>query len=168
VPEEIPTDVEITFAGTDALRLSCDAGRIELRLSIAELKLNRRRHRDLTVRVSYRPQRAGRGVELFRDGPIRMASGPKLTTRSQIVLRGLFASVFTKDGRWAPLASLLVEKPGLADVAITQFDIEDGWIAAALGPAHTIRVPAPVAPPADESIDEAERNSPLGRPTELR
>ena len=50
------------------------------------------------VRAFYRPRVNGRSAELVREGVIQFPSGG-----SQIVLRGVFSRIFSKDTPW-PLA----------------------------------------------------------------
>ena len=60
---------------------------------------------------------------------------------SQIVLRGVFSRAFSKKTPWSMTPERLATDPKLADLGITQFVIDDGWIGVALGP-RRVRWPA--------------------------
>ena len=85
--------------------------------------------------MSYRPQVEGRTAELVRDGGIQL-SGTRLNTGAQIALRGVFAKAFPKNTPLKLTPREFAEDPQLADLAVTQFTIDDGWIGLALGPAR--------------------------------
>jgi hypothetical protein len=131
--EQLEEDLELTFAEQDAVRVVLSEGRALIELSISELYVDSKEWFDLTARAYYKPVQAGSAVELVRDGPIQL-TGDRLSTRSQIMLRGLFSRVFSRDGRWAVLKEPLETKAGLKGLAITQFLIEDGWASMAIGP----------------------------------
>lgn len=134
-------DVTITFAKQDAAAVRLRDGRVELRLSIDELRKRPRRWRDFQVRVFYRPEANGRSAILVRDGIIRLA-GRRMGTGSQITLRGIFARTFPNRRPWRLTPERLVDNPKLADLAVTQFVVEDGWVGLALGPQRTALRPA--------------------------
>lgn len=140
VPDTVPEDLALTFAPRDAMRISCTGGRIELRLMLTELHFENKRWSDLLVRAYYRPQPALQTVELVRDGVVHL-KGERLSHHSQIMLRGLFSRMFPRDGGLAILKDELAANRGLRGLAITQFDVVDGWIGIAVGPAKN-------APPA--------------------
>ena len=64
-------------------------------------------------------------------------SGSRLTTGSQIALRTVFSRAFSKKTPLVLTPERLATDPNLADVGITQFVIDDGWVAVALGARHT-------------------------------
>ena len=91
-------DVKITFAGQDAIHVRCVGGRLELTLSVAKLSKGARKWKDFQVRTYYRPEVKGRSIELARDGIVQLL-GPRLSTGSQIALRGVFSKVFSQKTR---------------------------------------------------------------------
>ncbi len=132
-------NVTITFAKQNAVTVRCRNGRVELTLSIARLRKRRRSWKDFQVRAVYRPEVDGRSAELVRDGIIHF-TGNRMSTTSQIALRGVFAKVFSKTRPIALTPERLVTDKKLAALAVTQFAIADGWIGVAYGPRRTDRI----------------------------
>lgn len=126
-------DVRITFAKKDAVRVDCRDGRIALTLSVTKLKSGTRRWKDFQVRVHYRPEVHGLSTELVRDGVIELI-GRRVRLGSQVALRGIFSKTFSKKRSRQLIPERIVNDPKMADLAITQAVIEDGWIGVALGP----------------------------------
>ena len=124
-------NVTITFADDSAVHVHCEDGRIELNLAVARLANDERTWKNFVVRVYYQPQVNGLQARLVRDGSVQL-SGSRLSTRSQIALRGIFSKAFAKD------RDLLLVDPKWStdqrtrDLAFSQFVIQDGWIAAAV------------------------------------
>ncbi|MGA2621534.1 MAG: hypothetical protein ABSF26_28355 [Thermoguttaceae bacterium] len=133
-------DVKITFADHDAIHLRCVGGRLEVTLAIAKLTKSPRKWSNFQVRAFYRPEVRGRSVDLVRDGVVQLI-GTRLTTGSQIALRGVFSKVFSQKRPWHVSPEHFVNNPKLQGLAVTQFAIDDGWIGAAIGPqpASTLR-----------------------------
>ncbi len=135
-------DVSITFAKKDPIVVHCRNGRVAIRLSVARLrKPPRPSWKNFQVRVFYRPQVAGLSVKLVRDVIIHLV-GKRLSTSSQIALRGVFAKTFSKHRPWVLTPIHFCEDPRLDGLAVTQFVVDDGWVGAALGPGRTEPVPA--------------------------
>jgi len=126
-------DVSVTFAPQNAIAVRCRDGQLLLTLSIARLAKGARSWKDFQVRVAYRPEVRGRSAELVRDGVVQLIS-TRLNNAGQIAVRGIFSRAFSKSHRWNLTPGTFVEAPQLADLAITQFDIDDGWMGIALGP----------------------------------
>ena len=133
-------DISITFAPKDAVQVRCADGRLEVSVSIAKLAKDTRSWKDFQVRASYRPEVDGRRAELIRDGIVQLA-GKHLNTGAQIALRGVFSRAFSKQKPWVLTPERLATDPRLADLGITQFVIDDGWIGVALGPRRTASRP---------------------------
>jgi hypothetical protein len=119
-------DLRISFPPHDALQVRCMDGRIELAISLAELESGSQRWRDFQVYVSYRPQTAGRGVQLVRDGVVGLTG--RLSMRSQMILRGTFSRIFSPQRSLAIPTESLASDPRLAGLRIEQFELTDGWI----------------------------------------
>jgi hypothetical protein len=115
-------------------------GRLEVTLAIAKLTKSPRKWSNFQVRAFYRPEVRGRSVDLVRDGVVQLI-GTRLTTGSQIALRGVFSKVFSQKRPWHVSPEHFVNNPKLQGLAVTQFAIDDGWIGAAIGPqpASTLR-----------------------------
>ncbi len=125
-------DVTITFAKQDALGVRLRDGRAVLSLSIAQLRRSPRQWNDFQVHVFYRPRTSGRSARLSRDGIIQF-SGRRISMGSQIALRGIFAKTFSRRRFWKLTPQRLSTDPKFADLSVTQFEIEDGWIGLAMG-----------------------------------
>lgn len=126
-------DVEITFASRDAIRIDCRDGRIAVTLSIARLEKSPRVWRHFQVRAYYRVELDGLSAKLVRDGTIRLV-GRRISTGSQLAIRSIFGRVFSRNASRQLLPEKLRNNPNMAGQVVTQFDIEDGWIAVAMGP----------------------------------
>jgi len=126
-------DATITFADQDAMAVSLRDGRVTLRLAIARLTKSPQRWRDFIVLVDYRPQVNGRSARLVRDGIVQLG-GRRIPTGQQIALRGIFAKTFSSRRAWNLTPERLATAEKFADLTVTQFVIDDGWLGVALGP----------------------------------
>lgn len=127
----LPEGVRVTFASADPVQLSFRDGVVELALRVSRLSSPEQSWRDFVVRARYAPDaETGR---LEREESIRLAStgASRLTTRSQIALRSIFTKVFSKNHR-IDLLKPLREREGTADLVLSQFTTEDGWLAVAV------------------------------------
>lgn len=140
-PEEAREDVEITFAPEDAVRVSCDDGQFEIRLTILRLKAGARSWHGFEVRARYVPRVDGLEVKLHREEIVRLR-GLRLSTASQIALRGIFTKTFSKDRPWSLMPERLLNNPNLSDLKVSQLVIDDGWIGVSLGHQNAPPMPA--------------------------
>ncbi len=132
---EIETEndgASITFAEADAARVRFEDGRLTLWLSVARMKQARRAWSNFEVIVHYRAQLDGRSAQLVRDGVVQLRG--RQNTRSQIALRGIFSSTFSKEVPWQVLPKSLAEAPSMEGLSVTQLDLINGWLGLALGP----------------------------------
>jgi hypothetical protein len=127
-------NVTIRFAAENAIAVRCQDGRVTLTLAIAELRSPPRVWRDFRVRVSYRPVINGRSAELARDGVVQLIG--RLSTGAQIAVRGIFSKTFSKDDRLPLAPEWMADDPRLAEMAVSQFVIDDGWVSLAYSPVH--------------------------------
>lgn len=135
VPETMPDNVYITFAERDPVRVHCDDGRVRLTLSLAEVKRKKERWTNLVINAEYEPDGEGLNAELVRHGSIEL-SGDRIGTVDQVALRGAFSKLLSRSHRVQLVPEELVKDKRLADLDVTQFVIDDGWIAVALGPSR--------------------------------
>ena len=126
-------DVKITFASRDSVRIDCSDGRIAVTLSIARLESEQQVWKHFQVRAYYRVEVDGLSATLVRDGSIRMV-GRRVSTGSQLAIRSIFARVFSKNAGRQLVPERILNNSNMADQVITQFEIEDGWVALAMGP----------------------------------
>lgn len=131
-------DLTVTIAPRDALRLRCADGQVVLTVAIARLVHNGKCYEDFQVRVVYRPQVQGLHAELVREDVIYL-SGPRLSTRAQFTLRGIFSKAFSRHKPWALLPERITRERRLQGLAVTQLVVEDGWLGVAIGPARPAR-----------------------------
>ncbi|MBN2296032.1 MAG: hypothetical protein JXM70_26610 [Pirellulales bacterium] len=126
-------DVLISFAVRDSASIDCRDGRVAVTLSIARLEKSPHIWKNFQVRAYYRVELDGLSATLDRDGSIRLV-GRRISTRSQIAIRSIFGRVFSKNASRQIIPDRIRENPKMSDQVVTQFDIEDGWIAFAMGP----------------------------------
>ncbi|MCR4414723.1 MAG: hypothetical protein NUV77_20090, partial [Thermoguttaceae bacterium] len=137
-PESNPQDADeedltLTFAPRNAARVRCVDGKVVLTVAIAKLVREGQVYEDFQVRAVYTPQARGLVAELVRDDVIHL-SGPRLNTRSQIALRGIFSKAFSKHKPWQLLPDRITQDSRMAGLAVTQLVVEDGWLGIAVGP----------------------------------
>lgn len=126
-------DVKITFAPRDAVRIECRDGRIAVTLAIATLEKEPRAWHDFQVRAYYSVRLDGLSAELVRNDSIRMV-GRRVSTSSQLAIRSIFVRVFSRGAALQLVPDRIRNNPEMSDQMVTQFEIEDGWVAMALGP----------------------------------
>jgi len=132
-PEDLPEDVEITFDKEDPLRVLFEEDQMVVRVRIALLQRGRRKWNNFEVRAIYAPTAKPREIIFTRDEPVELkASEGKLSFRDQIALRGIFNRVFSKSEPLRFTSEEAFKDPGMQDLAINQFVIDDGWIGVAL------------------------------------
>jgi len=129
-------DVAVTFADRNAIHMRCQDNQVVLTLAVARLSKPPRSWKNFQVRAFYRPEVNGRSAELSRDGVIHLIG--QRDPVSQIVLRGIFARTFPRKTPFSLTPERLATDPALADLAISQFTIDDGWIGVALSTKRTV------------------------------
>ena len=129
-------DLAITFAASDPVNVRLQDGQVVLTLSIARLSRPPQHWEDFQVRAFYRSEVRGRSAELVPDGVIHL-TGRRLGMGAQIALRGIFTRTFATHRAVYLTPVRLATDPQLADLAVTQFMIADGWIGVAFGPEAT-------------------------------
>lgn len=132
IPEDIPEGVEVEFADHDSVRIDCIDGRVRVTIRLAELSQGRRVWKDFAIRAYYKPDAVQMHANLVRDGAIEIPEG-KLSFGDQIALRGVFSKVLSKNRPFNLINNKLASAPSLKDLKVTQFVVDDGWIAIAIG-----------------------------------
>jgi hypothetical protein len=126
-------DVKITFAEKDAVVVRCQDKRVSLTLSIAQLyKPSRKPWKNFQILAFYRPEVQGRSAELVRDGVLQLKP-QRISLTTRMALDGIFSRALSSKNAWGLVPEQIVKEPKLDYTAITQFDIEDGWIGISLG-----------------------------------
>jgi hypothetical protein len=152
VPEDLPEGVEVTFARSEPVRVTCADGLVQVRVTLEALESSRRNWYDVIAQVSYRPVVAGPQVFLEREGPIRI-SGPGHQGRMEIALRTIFGKIFPKERPLPVVPERFVANPRLEGMRAVQAVSHDGWFALALA---TREPPATVAAP-QKNTEQASR-----------
>ncbi len=137
--EEIPEGVVLRLGNERPLMIEFDADRVLLTIRIAQLVTPKKRWRNFVVRARYRADVERMYVDLEREGGIELIS-ERLGFRDQIALRGIFTKVITRNHRLNIIRGRLVGDPRLANLAITQFAVRDGWVGISVGPRRRDRV----------------------------
>jgi hypothetical protein len=133
IDEDIPKDVELMFPARDVLRVTCDGGQVTITLVFRKLSRGRRSWTNFGVRTHYAPQIVGRQVKLVRQGSFEIVSR-KYGSKPQILLRSIVARMLNETKELDLVPTKIAGDDRIADLAVTQLDIVDGWIAMALGP----------------------------------
>lgn len=139
-PEEIPAEAKIEFAATRPITVEMQDGRLTLTLRVVSLSQDDRSSlKRFIVRADYRPEIDGLSAKLVRDGHLSI-SGPGMSMRQRFPIRALFNKVLSEN-RSIPLTMpRLVEHPATQDLAISQLEMRDGWMALAISPNTSRRV----------------------------
>jgi hypothetical protein len=150
IPEDLPEDVTVHFAEHDPVRISCEEGRVKLTIRLKELNhADRHTWKDFEVHGYYRPSDNQLEANLVRDGNLELVGELKLG--DQIALRGIFAKVLSRNRQLSIINKQLLARPQLADLQVTQFVIQDGWMGVALGPkSDNLRPPPTTVEESDE------------------
>jgi hypothetical protein len=131
--EDLPDDVQVTFARQDAIRIRCEQGRAEVTFALAKLTNRGRSWNNFSVKTYYLPQadelepRLVRGRELHFDGRSVKGKGVPL-------LRAIFSKVLSPNRDLSLLPKSVTADKRLAGLQISQLAIEDGWIGIAYSP----------------------------------
>jgi hypothetical protein len=131
--DELPDDVQVTFAKKDAVQINCQDGRVEVTFALAELSHGRDHWQDFQVHTTYMPQADGLVPRFVRDDTIHL-DGRSVRGRLEFKLRAIFSKVLSKKRDLRLLGESITGDARLEDLHITQFAVEDGWIALAYGP----------------------------------
>jgi hypothetical protein len=125
------------FAGQDAVRTRIAEDRLEVILSLAEVKHDRKAVRDFRVHAFYRPVIHGVEAEFVRDGSLGVEG--RLGSGERARMHGIFNKVLSEERRLPIVRLANPADPRLAGLMITQLVLEDGWMGLAVGPVHSGR-----------------------------
>ena len=127
--------IELTFPARDVLRVTCDDNRVTTTLVFRRLTKGRRSWTNFGVRTYFEPQVDGLNVKFVRQGSFEIVSR-KYGKKPQFLLRSIVARMLGNMKEFDAMPAKVSTNERLADLAITQLDFTDGWIALALGPAR--------------------------------
>ena len=131
LPEDLPSDVFVTFHADEPIRVFLQDGRVRLQMRIAELESRNNVWSDFIVSTSYAPAVDGRLPVLKRDTIIDLDGDFSMFER--IPLRAIFNAVLPKNKAVALVAAQVGEDPRLQDTFVSQFVVIDGWMGIAIG-----------------------------------
>jgi hypothetical protein len=132
LPEDLPDDVFVKFAGETPLRVDFQDGRVSLQLALEELSQGSSSWKNFTVKVHYRHDPDQPNADLVRDQYVELL-GKRLHLRDQIALRGIFSRVFNQSKPIQLISQGLRTDPRLAGLQIDQLAIGYGWLSLSLG-----------------------------------
>ena len=140
LPEDIPADAVIEFAGTRPITIEMDEGKLVLTLRVVKLEQpDSARLSRFIVRATYRPEIDGLKARLVRDGHLSV-TGPGMSMRKRFPIRALFNKVLS-ESRAIPLTlPKLTDHPATQGLAISQLELRDGWLALAISPNQSARI----------------------------
>jgi hypothetical protein len=130
--DDLPDNVHLKFAKTDAVRLRCESGRMEVIFALAELSQGRNHWRNFSVHAFYVPQPQGLDARFVRDSTISLEG--KTVKGAQPLLRAIFSKVLSRNRDLRLLDEQFIADPRMKDLKISQFLLEDGWIGLAYSP----------------------------------
>jgi hypothetical protein len=136
-PSDLPSNVSVTFATHDAVRVRCEQGTIRVTLAIAAFSDGSQEWRNFDISATYVPEIEHLHARLVRQGPIELG-GEAYKGQPEVKLRAIFAKVLPRDRKLDLVPALVAENPHLVDLCLTQCVIDDGWIGIALGPDRTV------------------------------
>lgn len=136
IPEEIPSNVTISMADREAVRIRFEDGKVNLRIHLKELKSGKRHQwKNFVLTVSYRPSMDQLTASLYRDGHLQF-EGKHLRLGDRIALQGIFNKALPRKRPVNILNKSVAEHAGMQDLTITQFVVDETWIGVAIGPAE--------------------------------
>lgn len=132
LPGETPNDVTVRFASSHPISIEFEEGKMELTLRIASLEQPGRMHmKNFIIRSSYAANVRGLQAELMRDGVISV-DGHRLGSRDRLPLRAIFNKVFSERTSIPMVAQSLLDDPRSQGLVVSQFEMQDGWLAIAV------------------------------------
>ncbi|MFN5852125.1 MAG: hypothetical protein ACK56G_09295 [Pirellulaceae bacterium] len=139
-PEDMPKDVEVRFTSQRPMSVQFVDGQMQATMRFSELKQgNRLRIENFLIRVAYKPQIRGLGLTLERDSTISV-DGPRIGMRDRLPLRVIFERAFADRERLELIPESSGSDKRLVDLAVSQCEVRDGWLAMAISPKRSPHV----------------------------
>ncbi|MFN7721800.1 MAG: hypothetical protein ACK5PD_10285 [Pirellulaceae bacterium] len=139
-PEDMPKDVEVRFTSQRPMTVQFVDGQLQATMRFSELKQgNRLRIENFLIRVAYKPQIRGLGLTLERDSTISV-DGPRIGMRDRLPLRVIFERAFADRERFELIPEASGTDKRMADLAVSQCEVRDGWLAMAISPKRSPHV----------------------------
>jgi hypothetical protein len=140
IPDDVPGNVTIQFARTRPITIEIEENRLWVTLRV--VRLSRPDSAALTnfiVRAAYRPEASGLQASLVREGHLRI-SGPGMSMRERLPARAVFNKVLSPNRKLPMTMPSLVDHPAMRGLAISQFELRDGWIGIAVSEENSPRI----------------------------
>jgi hypothetical protein len=133
-PTPDTSDVRITFASEDPVRIRCEDGLVHVRLAFGRFERGDKVWQNVVAQADYRPRIEGFTVRLEREGTTQLSGA--MSRRQRVALRTIFAKVLPRQRELANVIPKSVDTTQITDLEITQLVLADGWIGVAVGPRH--------------------------------
>lgn len=158
------TTYKLEFAPYDPVALHFDNGQCVIELNLRSLKVGRgKAWKNLTVRATYAPVVTGDRLRMIQDeSGISLQGNRQLTFRDQTAIRAIFTALFRGQYEIALLPPGITERLG-SPVAMSQFELADGWLALSMDLAGAPATLAPASAPDRPSSHQSDRGGGLLR-----
>ena len=134
-PQDMPEGVEIRFSSSRPVSIEIEDGGVMLTLRIVQMKRGRAIDlRNVIIKAAYRPQTDGLHAYLVRDGHLSI-SGPNMSMRKRLPARTIFNKVLSTNHMLPITPKTLQDREAFQGLAISQLELERGWIGLALSDA---------------------------------
>jgi hypothetical protein len=135
IPEDMPENIYVRFADSDALRMDVRDGQAQLTVRLAEIRQGRSKWKNVQVRGHFTPKISGLNAELERTSYVELkGDGLKKIGGGQVILRVAFTSVLSRVSNVPLVHPKLTQHPQMQGFEIRQCVLDDGWIGLAIGP----------------------------------
>ena len=125
--------MRIQFTSSRPVTVEIHEGRLDLTMRIIRLdQTDGISLRNFIVKASYIPHIDGLRPALVRDGHLNI-SGPRLSMGDRVAVRTIFNKVLSPNRSLELTSEQLRTHPAMEGLAITQFELRDGWIGFAIG-----------------------------------
>ena len=132
IPEEIPTNVTVSMADQESVRVQFGDGTVRLRIHMKELKSgSRHKWKNFVLTAKYQPSKDQLTASLYRDGHLQFA-GKHLRLKDRIALQGIFNKALPRTQPVNIINQGMADQPGLKDLEVSQFIVRNTWIGVAL------------------------------------
>ena len=135
VPKDVPENVVLQFAKSDAVSVHCDNGIIRIVLRIASLDDGRgNAWRNFTVGVNYVAEVDGLSIRMVRnpDPDDYIAIGGVRRLGHRVAITTIFSALFAPSRSMEVMPSQIKDDERLQDMIVSQFEVTGGWIGIAL------------------------------------
>ena len=132
-PQDLPEGVEVRFATSRPVSMEIEDNLVMLTLRIIQVKRGRAVDlRNVIIKAAYRPEVDGLHAYLVREGHLSI-TGPNMSMRKRLPARTIFNKVLSTNHSLPITPKGLDERDAFRGLAITQLDLERGWIGLAIG-----------------------------------